>query len=351
MPSMLDAACRPQRPAGEGQPVPGPASRAEANGGLPEGNHVTWDQASRHSRQSVLSAGILGGGAAALWAAGSVGTAGRTALAAETSPAAPDQLENLFPQSTALNFETLFAFGTIAYGCAEFGELVTAVTQINAAGASFQTYYGSFLALAQRTRTVADRELAAGHRASARSAYLRASTYYDMCLYFILGTTARAQEAGVYAAVQYCWQQASQLFDPPFEAVRIPYGRTWMPGYLLRPDARPVRRPTVILNNGQDGQHIAMYAFGAAAAIERGHNALIFYGPGQGGMLFERQIPFRPDWENVITPVVDYRLLHVQCGSGDDGSGVQFADDEVDHRDEVTVGAVAARSAFGGLDQ
>lgn len=23
-------------------------------------------------------------------------------------------------------------------------------------------------------------------------------------------------------------------------------------------------------------------------------------------MLFERQIPFRPDWENVVTPVVDY---------------------------------------------
>ena len=33
------------------------------------------------------------------------------------------------------------------------------------------------------------------------------------------------------------------------------------------------------------------------------------------------------------------------------GSGVQFADDEVDHRDEVTVEAVAARSAFGCLDE
>lgn len=86
---------------------------------------------------------------------------------------------------TGLDFETLFAFGTIAYGCAEFGELVTAVNRINAAGASFQTYYDTFLALAQRTRTLADRELAAGHNASARSAYLRASTYYDMCLYFI----------------------------------------------------------------------------------------------------------------------------------------------------------------------
>ena len=49
-----------------------------------------------------------------------------------------------------------------------------------------------------------------------------------------------------------------------------------------------------------------MYAFGGAAALERGYHALIFEGPGQGSMLFERQIPFRPDWENVITPVVDY---------------------------------------------
>jgi hypothetical protein len=174
------------------------------------------------------------------------------------------------------------------------------------AGASYQTYYDTFLALARRTRAHAGRDLAAGHLASARSAYLRAATYFDMCLYVILGSTARAREAGAYAAMQGCWQRASELFDPPFEAVRIPYGRTWMPGYLLRPDDRPVRRPTVILNNGQDAQHIALYAMGGAAALERGYNALLFYGPGQGSMLFERQIPFRPDWENVIIPVVDY---------------------------------------------
>jgi acetyl esterase/lipase len=62
----------------------------------------------------------------------------------------------------------------------------------------------------------------------------------------------------------------------------------------------------VILNNGTDSQSVSLYAFGGAAAIERGYNALIFEGPGQGSMLFERQVPFRPDWENVITPVVDY---------------------------------------------
>jgi dienelactone hydrolase len=232
------------------------------------------DTNSTRSRRSLLRAGALGGGAAAVLAAFRAGAAGgttpadRAALAAATSPAV--------------------------------------VNQINAAGASYQTYYDAFRALATRIEALADRELAARHTASARGAYLRAASYYDMCLYFILGTAARAGEAGAYAAMQNCWQQASQLFAPPFEPVRIPYGDSWMPGYLLRPDDRRVRRPTIILNNGQDAQHVALYAMGGAAALERGYNALLFYGPGQGSMLFERQVPFRYDWENVITPVVDY---------------------------------------------
>jgi pimeloyl-ACP methyl ester carboxylesterase len=254
------------------------------------------------NRRSLLRAGMIGGGAAATLAAAGAGT-GTEASAAAT--ATPSLLQNLFTQPD-LDFETLFAFGSAGYGCAEFGELVTVVNQINAAGASYQTYYQAFWALAQRTGTLADQELAAGHTASARSAYLRACTYYDMCLYFILGTTAHASEAAAYAATQRCWQQASQLFDPPFEQVRIPYGDSWLPGYLLRPDNRAVRRPTVILNNGEDAQNITLYAIGGADAIQRGYNALIFEGPGQGSMLFERQIPFRPDWENVITPIVDY---------------------------------------------
>jgi Esterase FrsA-like len=268
-------------------------------------DQVVDDPSSGRSRRSLLRAGVLGGGAAALLAAGGIRAAGTAALAAQAPPAAHEPLQNLFTLS-ALDFETLFAFGSIGYGCAEFGELATMVNQVNAAGASLQTYYDTFLAMAGSVGALADRELAAGHVASARSAYLRASYYYDMCLYYILGTSARARQTDAYAAMERCWQRASELFDPPFEPVRIPYGNSWLPGWLLRPDARPVRRPTVILNNGEDSQSVEMYVDGGAAALERGYNALIFEGPGQGSMLFERQIPFRPDWENVITPVVDY---------------------------------------------
>ncbi len=191
-------------------------------------------------------------------------------------------------------------------GTADAHEAVAAVSETTAGGAGYQAYYDGFWSTASRLAAQADADLAAGHLASARAAYLRAASYYDLCLYFVLGTRARAHEAGVYAVMQRCWNRATRLLDPPGERVHIPYGSTWLPGYLLRPAGPPARRPTVILNNGSDGQNVDLFAFGGAAALDRGWNALIFEGPGQGSLLFERKIFFRPDWERVITPVVDW---------------------------------------------
>ena len=48
--------------------------------------------------------------------------------------------------------------------------------------------------------------------------------------------------------------------------------------------------------------------FGAAGAIRRGYNCLTFDGPGQGAPIREQKLPFRYDWEAVVTPAVDYVL-------------------------------------------
>jgi hypothetical protein len=254
----------------------------------------------------MLRTGALGGGAAAaLASAGAAGAAARPSAAHQPDRAGKFPPFALFAQPD-LNFETLFALGSAGYGASEVGEIVTTVNQINASGASYQAYYDCFLATAKRVADLAGRQLAAGYRASARSAYLRAATYYDLCLFFVLGTSAHAREAEVYARMQRNWNAAAALFDPPFEFVRIPYGRTWLPGYFLRPGGSAAPRPTVILNNGSDAQNVDLYTFGGAAALERGYNALIFEGPGQGSVLFEREIFFRPDWEHVVTPIVDW---------------------------------------------
>src|SRR5262249_50701851 len=40
----------------------------------------------------------------------------------------------------------------------------------------------------------------------------------------------------------------------------------------------------------------------------RGYHSLLFDGPGQGEMLIEHGLPLRPDWENVVRPVVDFAV-------------------------------------------
>jgi hypothetical protein len=43
-------------------------------------------------------------------------------------------------------------------------------------------------------------------------------------------------------------------------------------------------------------------------AVRRGYHSLTFHGPGQGMALREQGLTFRPDWEKVITPVIDFTL-------------------------------------------
>jgi pimeloyl-ACP methyl ester carboxylesterase len=114
------------------------------------------------------------------------------------------------------------------------------------------------------------------------------------------------------------WVRAAGRLEPAAEPVRIRYGRTSMPGWLLRPPGAPAghRRPTIIFNNGNDAQNIGLYVYGAAEAVALGYNALLFEGPGQGSMLFLRGIGFRPDWEAVITPVVDYLVSRPDVDPG-----------------------------------
>ena len=209
-----------------------------------------------------------------------------------------------------LNFEVLFALGGVGYGAGETGEIIATINQIQAAGPSYQTYFDSFVDMGTRVAALADGALRSGHRASARSAYLRAAQYFDQALYFVLGTSTPAAEPAVYAAMQRQWDLATKLMDPPFERVAIPYESTTLPGYFLKPDGSGLRRPTVIVNNGSDAQFVDVYAWGGAAGLERGYNVVLFEGPGQGSMLFERGIGFRPDWEHVITPIVDW--LHTR---------------------------------------
>lgn len=214
-------------------------------------------------------------------------------------------MSQLFFTDPAFEFETRTLLGNVHYGCGDVGEVLATVAAITDGDDS--SWVAQWQALAKRVEAIAADTQTRGHKVSARNAYLRAAAYYATALSAIDGAEdGEALLGPVFTAHRRCFDAHVSLLDPAAEAVAIPYEGGTLPGYLFVPAADGQARPTLILINGSDGPVTAVWPGLGAPALARGYNALVLDGPGQQSMLFERQVPFRPDWEHVITPVVDF---------------------------------------------
>ena len=167
-------------------------------------------------------------------------------------------------------------------------------------------WVAAWQAIGDRVAAIADAAAAPHHDVSARDAYLRAATTYAAALASIDGVNdpdAALQRA--FVQHRRCFDAYVDRLDPPAARVLIPYEKSTMPGYLFTPATGDAPRRTIVLDNGSDGAVTSMLGT-VNAAVERVYNALLFDGPGQQSMLFDRTIPFRMDWEHVITPMVDF---------------------------------------------
>ncbi|MFI9103284.1 alpha/beta hydrolase family protein [Streptomyces fildesensis] len=210
----------------------------------------------------------------------------------------------LFPNNIQFWYETLRSMSHIAYGGADFGEVVSTGERI--VEGDYASWYTEWLATADRVSGEAEKALAAGHRVSARDGFLRASNYYRSAEFFLHGHPCDPRHDHAYDRSVACFRAAAALFTPIIEPVEIPYEDTTLPGYLYRVDDSGTPRPTLIMHNGFDGTAEELHFFGAMAGVERGYTVLVFDGPGMPGPRHHEGLVFRPDWENVITPVVDF---------------------------------------------
>jgi alpha-beta hydrolase superfamily lysophospholipase len=207
----------------------------------------------------------------------------------------------------SFSFEALRTAGYATYGGAELGEvLVTCRAIPEGDEAAWSTQWA---ATAARVERIGRDALAAGHRVSAREALLRASNYYRTADFYRRDDPAADVESARLArASQQTFADAAALLDVPARAVRIPYEGTTLPGYLFLADDSGRPRPTVLYHGGYDSTLEEDYLGLAAGALRRGYHVLAFDGPGQGSTVREQGLHFRPDWEAVVTPVVDFAL-------------------------------------------
>jgi pimeloyl-ACP methyl ester carboxylesterase len=215
-------------------------------------------------------------------------------------------------QDPTFSSQLLRTIGATYYKGADIGECLSTAYRIKEG--DFESWYTEWLKTAKRVHKYADDCLAANHKVSAREAYLRASNYYRVAE-FLLISPEDPRIQTTWGSSKECFSNAGKLFSPPIESIEIPYDRTTLPGHFYRLNensnndtATPPPRPTLIAHGGFDSTLEELYTFAAAPALERGYNCLTFEGPGQGGVIRKQKIPFRYDWEKVVTPVIDYAL-------------------------------------------
>ena len=211
-----------------------------------------------------------------------------------------------FSGNDDFDFEIRTTIGQSFSGAADIGEVLAAVQGVG--DKDYDDWFRAWLDLGDRIAALADASAQAGHSVSAASAYLRAASYYATAVNAVASLASEGELLPTFRKHREAWDRWVDTVDLDIARVAIPYQDTTMPGYLFRAPGAAASRPVLVVANGSDGALTSLWSSAVSGALRRGYDALVFDGPGQQSMLFERGVPFRPDWEAVLTPVLDFVL-------------------------------------------
>jgi len=201
-------------------------------------------------------------------------------------------------------FQCLWRFGVIASGASDLGELLTITSRVE--DFNKESWYTSWNAMAAKVRATGDEFASTLHARSAKEAYFRATNYYRASEIYLSKDDPRKHLA--WEDGRKAFLKAANLSGGLIEPVRIPYQKTALPGYFIKADNSGKKRPLLMIQTGLDGTAEDLYFILGVQAAKRGYNCLIYEGPGQGEAISVEKLPFRYDWEKVVTPVVDYAV-------------------------------------------
>jgi len=153
-----------------------------------------------------------------------------------------------------------------------------------------------------------------GRWLSAAQAYQRAAWCYHLGKFLWFEDARLHGELRDRAVAVY--NKALPHLDPPAERLEIPFEGHIVPGNLRRPNSR--RPPLVLLVPGLDSSKEELFAI-EEDFLRRGLATLTVDGPGQS----ENSVHFaiRPNWESVVTPLLDH-LAGLDLGVDQDRVGL-----------------------------
>jgi Prolyl oligopeptidase family len=211
---------------------------------------------------------------------------------------------NAFFKDSAMQFATENALGEAYYQATDVGEVLATIAGVPNGDA--KAWVTAWSATAGRLAGLAREAESSGQLRSAAARWLRAASYYSQA-------SDQADATGTFTEL---WEQhrdawdrfvdvTTAIGDTLIERITVPYEDTTLPGYLFRTTGADARR-CLIYVNGSDGAVTGAWTRCAAAALARGWTVVTVDGPGQNAALVRQHLPFRPDWEAVLTPLIDH---------------------------------------------
>lgn len=208
------------------------------------------------------------------------------------------------------NFETIRILGMTRYGGADVAEVLEAVAKIKQDNP--QSWYDAWSEQAERATRFALEAIESGNRTAARRSLLRAANYTRASGYMLTGDGALSPDPrtlSINSDAVDLFHRATKFFENPVHELSIPFEGKSLRGYLyLPPHSKRVagKIPVLITNNGADSIQEEIYFIHAAAGPELGYAVVTFEGPGQGLALHRDGIRMRPDWETVVSALLDH---------------------------------------------
>lgn len=180
----------------------------------------------------------------------------------------------------------------------DYNDFVDATTRIK----EWREWCSVWSSIGAVHRRLADASLAEGFTLSASRHFFQAAMAYHFGKFLFVDWPAERRRASQLTVEYYA--RAVELSPTPGQRVEIPgLDSNPIPGVLRRPAQEPCP-PVVILIPGLDSVKEEMHCYGDDF-LARGMAVLAIDGPGQGE-LEDAGIMMRPDYETVVSAVVDY---------------------------------------------
>lgn len=218
-----------------------------------------------------------------------------------------------WPDHPELSLQFLRALGAAQEGAGTISECFLTASRM--VPGDLESWYQEWQRVAEVNVQRACAALSGGHLHTAKTNFLRASSYFRSSELFLEPNDPRREET--FQKILANSHAYLGLISPVGEILSVDVGDgTMLDAYFLKPSSDATSWPTIICFGGLDGCKDELLPKMPRYALSRGMALLLVDMPGQGGTLRRRFTVNRPDTEVPVGQCVDFLLTRGDVDRG-----------------------------------